>query len=169
MALPNSPAPSVVLIDDNLLFSAGIESALRRLGCRVRVLPGGPGTADRIAADAPAFVLLNLAAARGESLELLRALRAHPALPGLRILAFTGHLETGTIHAAREAGADQVLANSAVAGHLETVLRKAGLLADEHSTTPSLRSPHPAPLLAIVPGQDPVHEVREEGLEGVRG
>ena len=44
MTLPDSTPRSVVLIDDNLLFSAGVEATLRRLGFQVRTLPGGPGT-----------------------------------------------------------------------------------------------------------------------------
>src|SRR5262249_883821 len=110
------------------------------LGGRLSDAPqiGGPGApaAGRArergppARPAPPLVLPNLAAAQGHGLELLRALRAHPALGSLRILAYAGHLESAAIHAAQEAGADQVLANSAVAGHLETVLRKAGLIAD---------------------------------------
>ena len=133
MATESSPR-RVALVDDNLMFAAGVQAALRRLGFEVRTLPGGNDTVAQVAAAAPEFVLISLSVGGRRGVDLVRQLRSAPGLPGLRILAYHNHTDTATFHAAKEAGADQVLANSAVANHLETVLRAAGLVGGQEST-----------------------------------
>src|SRR5438876_314051 len=105
--------PQAILVDDNLMFTMNIEVTLRRLGYAVRTLPTPAGAAGVIAAGNPALVLVSLATL-DPALQLIRALRADPSLAGLRILAYTGHVQTAALHAAKEAGADQALPNSAV-------------------------------------------------------
>jgi DNA-binding response OmpR family regulator len=123
MTVPGDPgAPCAVLLDDNLLFTANLEAGLRRLGYQPTTLPPLPGSVLLAVAAAPALILVNLGGAPSRRLELLRQLRAQPELAGVRILGYTGHTDTATLHAGREAGADQVVANSAVLGHLERVL-----------------------------------------------
>jgi CheY-like chemotaxis protein len=113
--------PLAILVDDNLMFTMNMEAALRRLGFGVRTLAASGGTAGAIAAGQPALVLISLAAL-APALELIRDLRARPELAGLRILAYAGHVQTAALHAAKDAGADQAIANSAVLGHLERVV-----------------------------------------------
>jgi DNA-binding response OmpR family regulator len=117
-----------VLVDNNLLFTAQIEAALRRLGFRVRTLPPGAAVADQVAALTPRLVLINLGSNRELALQTVRQLRAAPELAETRLIGFGSHTDTATIHAGREAGADQVVANSAVMGHLKEILQAAGIL-----------------------------------------
>src|SRR5437588_864110 len=117
-----------VLVDNNLLFTAQIEASLRSLGFEVRTLPPGAAAAGQVAALAPKLVLINLGWNREVALETLRRLRATPELAGTRLIGFGSHTDTALIHAALEAGADKVVANSAVMGHLQEVLQAAGLL-----------------------------------------
>ena len=121
-------APLAVLIDNNLLFTAQIEASLRRLGFNVRTLPPGATVAAPIAARAPRLVLINLGSNRELALGTLRQLRAAPGLETTRLIAFGSHTDTATIHDGLEAGAHQVVANSAVLGHLKEIIRAAGLI-----------------------------------------
>jgi CheY-like chemotaxis protein len=112
--------PLALLVDDNLMFTMNIEATLRRLGYAVRTLPS-PASAGAVVVEArPALLLLSLASPA--ALELIRELRAQPELGGLQILAYTGHVHTAALRAARDAGADHAVANSTVLAHLERVV-----------------------------------------------
>jgi DNA-binding NarL/FixJ family response regulator len=84
--------------------------------------------AAQVAEISPRLVLVNLGSNREAALEILRQLRAAPELAGARLIGFGSHTDTAAIHAGLEAGAHQVVANSAVMGHLREVLQAAGLL-----------------------------------------
>ncbi len=118
----------VLLVDENLMFTPRVEGQLRRLGFAVETIAPAAAGAARVRQSRPAFVLLNLAARGADPLALARQWRADPELAGLKVLGYAGHKETALLHAAREAGVEQVLANSAVVEHLEAVLRGAGEL-----------------------------------------
>lgn len=117
-----------VLVDNNLLFTAPIEASLRRIGFEVRTLPPGGAVASQITALAPKLVLINLGSNREVGLETLRRLRAAPELAESRLIGFGSHTDTALIRAGLEAGADKVVANSAVMGHLKEVLEAEGVL-----------------------------------------
>jgi CheY-like chemotaxis protein len=119
---------TAALLDDNLMFTPRVEAALRALGFRVRTVPPRGDAEARVAELAPDLILLNLASAGAGALELVRRLRARPELAGRFLLAYHNHTDTAAFHAAKAAGADEVVANSAVANHLEAVLRAKALL-----------------------------------------
>lgn len=119
---------TAALLDDNLMFTPRVEAALRALGFQVRTLPPRADAEARVAELAPDLILLNLASAGAGALDLVRRLRSHPALADRFLLAYHNHTDTATFHSAKEAGADEVVANSAVANHLKAVLRAHGLL-----------------------------------------
>ena len=112
------------LVDDNLMFTMRVEPALRALGYRVRTLAGGPAAAGAIEQAAPALVLVNLAANRSPGADLVRALRALPAVERTPVLGYAGHVERHLFQAGRDAGCDLVVPNSAITSALPEVLRK---------------------------------------------
>jgi DNA-binding NarL/FixJ family response regulator len=70
----------------------------------------------------PSLVILDLNSTALEPIETLGALKADAALAGIPTLGFVSHVDTARIQAAREAGADQVMARSAFAGQLAEIL-----------------------------------------------
>src|SRR4051794_35763751 len=107
MTTPEAGPRTAVLLDDNLMFAPRVEAGLRGLGFQVRTMAPRGGAAARVGEAAPALVLVNLASAGAGALELVRQLRAEPALAGCFLLAYHNHTDTATFHAAKEAGADQ--------------------------------------------------------------
>ena len=73
----------------------------------------------------PALVILDLNSARTRPLEILAALKADPLLAEIPTVGFVSHVDTPTIEAAREAGADRVLARSAFVEQLPQLLQAA--------------------------------------------
>jgi CheY-like chemotaxis protein len=115
--------PTIVVLDDNLLFSAGVASGLKRLGYRARVIDRERGAVERVVDAHPVAILVNLSCRQWDGIALVRELRAVPGLAGVPIIGFTGHTEVDRIEAARAAGCDRVVANSAIASDLASVLR----------------------------------------------
>ena len=70
----------------------------------------------------PSLLILDLNSAALAPIETLAALKADAELAGIRTLGFVSHVDTARIQAAREAGADQVMARSAFAGQLAEIL-----------------------------------------------
>lgn len=118
------PQPLAVLLEDNLMFGMMIEPTLRRLGYQVRTLAGGPGTAEKVAALAPAILFVNLASSRCDGSALVRDLRSQDSLATAPIIGYAGHVERHHFQAGREAGATLVVPNSAMRKALPAVLEK---------------------------------------------
>lgn len=118
-------AVSVVLLDDNLLSSSGLVVALKRQGYAVTLLSDARDALARAAATAPRAILLNLTSLAWDANALIRALKAEPALAEVPIIGFAGHKEVERIAAARAAGCDHVVANSAISSDPGAVLRHA--------------------------------------------
>lgn len=117
-----TPQQRAALIDDNLLFTSSISAGLAKLGLAAEVISSPNGVVERLAAAPPVVVLVNLSSDRLRPLELVRAIKAEPRLAGIPIVGFVGHTEQSRIAAAREAGCDRIVANSAVTGDLGSVL-----------------------------------------------
>ncbi len=106
------PPRTVWLVDDDLLFTARLESQLRASGFAVQSFDNGeelPWPAER-----PDCVVVNFGAASDDRAAVVRRLKSEPGLPSIPVLAFAGHLETERHRRARAAGADKVVANSAI-------------------------------------------------------
>jgi CheY-like chemotaxis protein len=115
---------TIAILDDNLLMSSRISALAGQLGLTAAVIGSAAGAVERLAAAAPAVILINLSADRLRPLDLISALRAEPRLSGVPLLGYTGHTEQARIEAGRQAGCDRVVANSAVTGELRAVLER---------------------------------------------
>jgi CheY-like chemotaxis protein len=114
---------TIVLLDDNLLSSSGLAATLKRQGYRVALLTDARDAPARAAAAAPGVILVNLTALAWDANALVRAMKGEPALAGVPVVGFAGHKEVERIAAAREAGCDHVVANTAIAADPGSVLR----------------------------------------------
>lgn len=117
------PAPVHALLDD-LFFRARIEATSASLGVPVRFFRDPADLLAEVEERSPALVIVDLGHRAVDPVNAIRALAGRPGLP--RIVAFGSHVEGKTLAAAREAGADRVLARSAFTERLADLLREAG-------------------------------------------
>jgi len=111
-------AQAIAIVSD-LIFSTKISSTASSLGVNVRTVRR-PETLEEVLKEPPALAIVDLEA---ESLDALEAIRSmHAVRPRPRIVAFAAHVEKDLIQAAREAGADEVLARSAFVHRLPALL-----------------------------------------------
>ena len=113
---------TVALVTD-LIFSTKITGTGRAVGQPVLVARSVDKLREQLAAAGPgALVIIDLNANGVDVLEAIRAARQS----GGRVLAYLSHVQAELVAAAREAGADQVLARSAFSDQLPNLLAGAG-------------------------------------------
>jgi PleD family two-component response regulator len=116
----------IVCVMDDLMFSIKISSAAKSIGGIDVFFERSPDMVlPRIREKRPSLVIFDLNSARMNPLGSLAAMKADPELAGIRTLGFVSHVDAETISAARTAGIDQVLARSAFATQLGTILTDA--------------------------------------------
>ena len=115
----------IVCAIDDLLFSIKISTAAMQLGVNVyfermrdRVLP-------TVREKQPSLVIFDLNSSRLDPLTVIAAMKTDPQLRTVKTLGYVSHVDSDAIAAARQAGIDQVLARSAFAAQLGTILQSA--------------------------------------------
>jgi CheY-like chemotaxis protein len=115
----------IVCAIDDLMFSIKISTAAKQLGVdiyfertRDRVLP-------TIRERRPSLVIFDLNSSRLDPMTVIAAMKTDPQLRSLKTLGYVSHVDSDAIAAARQAGIDQVLARSAFAAQLGTILMSA--------------------------------------------
>lgn len=105
-------APVVALAGD-LIFAARIRGTAQAAGAQVEIAAGPDALLERVRRAPPRRVLIDLDARAHDPVALIRTLRSEPAAAGMDIVAFVSHVREEAIAAARDAGADRVLARGA--------------------------------------------------------
>lgn len=122
-------ADLVLGVVDDLMFSSRIEGAVRAAGARwqrVASLEEARGAVRESAAGGGrlALVLLDLGWRSGDALALARDLRSDTDLASTPVVAFGSHVQADRLDAARAAGCDLALPNSALTSSLPQILRR---------------------------------------------
>ncbi len=121
----NADAPILLVVSDDLMLPSRIRESAKPLGYVVQTVASEASVWETVRkTPAPHALLVGLTARRMEPLALIAALKADAQTAHLPIIAFAGHVETEKHQAAREAGADFVVANSSVALHLPQLLKR---------------------------------------------
>jgi CheY-like chemotaxis protein len=111
----------VLLVDDDLFFTARILSVLRRLGYSATSVR----TADQameLCGDRPDLVIFNLGSPRLGGVDTIARLRGAGAQ---RLLAFLSHVSIPAVRdQAIAAGADRIVPNSAISQRLPEILAR---------------------------------------------
>lgn len=113
------PARVHVLIDD-LFFRAKVEATARALDVAVDAATSAADLSARVAGDPDAVVLVDLNHP-ADPIAAIRSLK--DGAPSPRVVAFGSHVDAERLKAARDAGADRVLARSAFTERLAEILR----------------------------------------------
>lgn len=111
----------------DLLFAARIRGAAEQTGASVETIASArTDVLARARELRPARILLDLDARWLDAAQLIRALKEDEAVRGVPVIAFVSHVREDAIAAAREAGADRVLARSAFVRQLPELLGGGG-------------------------------------------
>ncbi|HYT77450.1 MAG TPA: hypothetical protein VEL79_22020 [Vicinamibacterales bacterium] len=113
--------PILAAVDD-FLFRSKIRAVAKHVGVDIAFAQ----TQDDILAQAralkPSLAIFDLNNGKVDPVAAIAALKADPALSGVRAIGFASHVHTELIAAARKAGADDVMPRSAFAGNLAEIL-----------------------------------------------
>ena len=109
----------ILAIVDDLLFQGKLEAAAAQLGVPLTIA----ADASAVSRNGPPWnrVLIDLNLSRGDSLAMIRELRA--AHPGIPMVGYCSHVQQDLQQRALEAGCTTVLARSAFVQQLPELLR----------------------------------------------
>jgi CheY-like chemotaxis protein len=114
--------PSVVVLEDDLLFLSRIKEAAKATGAEIRVVLSAEALLEACRSAAPALVLADLDNPRLAAALAVRALKDDPALAPIPVVGFFSHVHAERARDAREAGCDRVIARSAFVQELPRLL-----------------------------------------------
>lgn len=118
-----SGAPQVLVVDDDLFFSVRIETTLKKLGYRVDVVGSEEKAIESVSQNGVKLVIINFRASKFSPGELVRTLKQQ--IPAPAVLCFMPHKQMPELKPiAREAGADLIVANSALTMRLPQLVAK---------------------------------------------
>jgi PleD family two-component response regulator len=112
----------VLVAVDDLLFSSKIRTTAKQVGVDVTFVRTGSEILAQARALRPPLVIFDLNCAKCAPIETIAAIKRDPELSAIRAVGFVSHVDTDVITAARQAGADDVMARSAFAGSLAEIL-----------------------------------------------
>ena len=113
--------PILALVDD-LFVTARIDAAARGAQRQVRYVRSAADFQAALREGNPEAVLVGMAATRLPWADLIRQAKADGATAGTYVLAFGPHKDLALRQRALEAGADRVIANSALMQELPRLL-----------------------------------------------
>jgi CheY-like chemotaxis protein len=116
-------APIVVVLEDDILFGAGIEARLRALGYAPAFADKTPAF-DRLLKASPALVLVNIGSPTLDWGHLVDHAKNESQWRHVPILAYGPHIDLDLRRQALEAGCDVVVGRSAVATNLAALVQK---------------------------------------------
>ncbi len=112
----------VLVAVDDLLFSSKIRTTARQAGVDIAFARTPGEILAQARALRPPLVIFDLNCGKCAPIETIAAMKRDPALSAIRAVGFVSHVDTDVINAARQAGADDVMARSAFAGSLAEIL-----------------------------------------------
>lgn len=112
----------IVAAVDDLLFSSKIRTTAKQAGIELVFARTPPEILEQARTRRPSLVIFDLDSAKVDPIGTIAALKQDPELSTIRTLGFVSHVHTGLIDAARQAGADDVMARSAFASRLSEIL-----------------------------------------------
>jgi CheY-like chemotaxis protein len=113
----------ILAVVEDLFFTVKINEAAKRAGLGITFVKSERDAFDQ-AAEQPALIILDLNFAGIEPVDLIRKMKADPALQKISLLGYVSHVQGDLKQAAQEAGCDMVLARSAFSQNLPQILKR---------------------------------------------
>ncbi len=120
----------ILVADDNVQNCELLQAYLDDLGCDVVVAYDGQETLEKVAAENPDLILLDIMMPKVSGFEICRKLKSDEKTQDIPIVMVTALTETGDIERAVEAGTDDFL--SKPISKLELLTRVRSLLRVRH-------------------------------------
>ena len=112
----------VLVAVDDLLFSSKIRATARQAGVDITFARTPEEILERARALQPALAIFDLNSTKSNPIETIASIKRDPSLSAIRTIGFVSHVHTDLIHAARQAGTDDVMPRSAFAARLADIL-----------------------------------------------
>jgi 1,4-dihydroxy-6-naphthoate synthase len=114
---------TVLAVTADLTLRSRIEVTLRNAGVPVRFVSAA-GLGAALGDLTASLVLLDYSALDEAGWETIRAMKRGPVAPGVPVVAYGPHMDLQGRDRARDAGADEVVANSQIASQLLEIVRR---------------------------------------------
>lgn len=121
--MSNGSTRKVLAVLEDLFFTVKINEAAKRAGLPITFVKSEKDALDA-AAQQPAVVIIDLNCACLDPLQLIRNLKADPALRKIDVVGYVSHVQGELKQQAQEAGCDMVLARSAFSQNLPQILKR---------------------------------------------
>jgi len=95
----------VLVVDDEAHIRRIVEINLKRLGCRVTLAADGVEALERVAADRPDLVVLDVMMPRMDGFETLRRLKGDPETSAIPVMMLTARSQDQDLFEGQRAGA----------------------------------------------------------------
>jgi CheY-like chemotaxis protein len=116
--------PIVILaVVDDLMFSSKIKTTAKQLGVSVTFARSSDAALTQARAGKPSLVIFDLNNPRTDPIGTIATMKGDAELASIRTIGFVSHVQADVIEAARQAGADEVLARSAFTTRLAEILK----------------------------------------------
>lgn len=116
----------ILAVMSDLFFSVKINDAAKKLGHTVEFVKDKALVLEKLTAEAkPALILLDLNCESADPLDLITRIKAGPATTDIVIVGFVSHVRADLKNKAQQSGCDLVVARSAFAQNLESILANA--------------------------------------------
>lgn len=119
---PNQRGMVVALVAD-LIFAARVRGTAEAVGVPVVVVRRAEEVLEQARTLKPRLILIDLGARAADPASVIAQLKADGETAGIQVVAFVSHEDREAIAAARDAGADRVMARSAFVRDLPALLR----------------------------------------------
>jgi len=116
--------PLAIVFYERLMPGSQLVNRLQDLNYRVLAVNNPALLAATTKRETPLLVFVDLEA-RGDITGAIEKIRSEAATSHLPIIAFAPDNKTGLLNAAQQAGANLTVSESALSGHLETLLDQA--------------------------------------------
>ena len=107
------------------MFMSKIKSAASRLGVTVAFVKSMDVAVAEMRKTSPRLVIFDLNNPRTDPLSIVATMKGDPTLASIPTVGFVSHVQSDVIHAAQEAGVDDVVARSAFVERLADILTRA--------------------------------------------
>lgn len=112
----------IVAVLDDLFFSIKIKTAAKTVNAEVYFERAPEQVIETIRSKTPRLVIFDLDSGKMRPMDAIAAMKADASLSGIATLGFVSHVHDEVIASARAAGIDQVMARSAFAERLGSIL-----------------------------------------------
>ena len=117
------PGAKLLVVMSDLFFSVKINDAAKKLGSSTEFVKDAERALEK-AKSRPPLIIVDLNTTTLDAVGLVRAIKANAETAAIPVVGFLSHVQTQLRWDAEQAGCDTVVARSAFAQNIETILQQ---------------------------------------------